>query len=169
VSAFTRIDGEGMTHAATFSPCEVYRYTLERVWQPELPRLLWVLLNPSTATEKKFDPTNTKGMNFSIAWGFGACVFVNLFAFRSPHPKVMRASPIPIGPDNDKHILEQAELAGKVVVAWGNDGRHWHRDQAVLKLLKGIPLYCMGTNQNGSPKHPLYLANKTQLIPFGVK
>ena len=35
----------------------VYRYLLWRAWDVALPRLLWVMLNPSTASEEKDDNT----------------------------------------------------------------------------------------------------------------
>lgn len=37
-----------MNLAAQFSPCRTWRYTLTRRWS-NLPLLVWLLLNPSTA------------------------------------------------------------------------------------------------------------------------
>lgn len=155
-----------MHRGATISQSGVYRYTLDRLWDETLPRICWILLNPSTADAEQDDPTNRKGIAFSKRWGFGACVFVNLFAFRSPHPKVMKKHPAPVGPLNNYHVLKEAGRADKVVVAWGRDGKHHRRDAEVLKLLKGIELWCLGTNQDGTPKHPLYLKNSTELEVF---
>lgn len=155
-----------MIRSATFSECGLYRYTLERVWDWDKPRALWVLLNPATADAEKDDPTNRKGIKFSKTWGYGSCVFTNAFAFRSPHPRVMKAQQVPVGPDNDTHILEQCELAELIVVAWGNDGRHRQREKDVLRLLEPYRLWCLGTNKNGTPKHPLYLPDDTPLQIF---
>lgn len=153
---------------AVFSPCRTYRYTLERYWDETKPRYLWVLLNPSTADAEKDDPTNVRGMNFTRTWGGGSCIFVNLFAFRSPKPKVMKAAAEPVGPENGRHILEQAELADWIVVAWGNDGVHRGRNKKVLELLEGFDLWCLGRNDKGrgEPKHPLYLAKDLRLEEF---
>ena len=36
---------------ALYSECEIYRYALTRVWDPAGRRLLYIMLNPSKATE----------------------------------------------------------------------------------------------------------------------
>lgn len=43
---------------------------------------------------------------------------------------------------------------------WTVHGAHQGRADAVLKLLG--PLMCLGANQDGSPKHPLYIAANTK-------
>ena len=82
-----------MWRNAVFSGCGTYRYTLERRWSAG-PLLLWVLLNPSTANAQVDDPTNRRGIGFSIKWGYAGCVFVNLFAVRSDH-LIERVRPLP--------------------------------------------------------------------------
>ena len=154
-----------MDRSAIFSRCGLYRYTLERRWAIG-PSLLWVLLNPSTADAKRDDPTNRRGIGFSRRWGFAACVFVNLFAFRSPDPSEMKAAGLPIGLDNDFHILDQAERADRIVVAWGTHGLHRNRDSAVLAMLSEYKLFCLGTTNEGHPRHPLYLRGNTELVAY---
>lgn len=156
-----------MIRAADFSPCMLYRYTLKRRWG-DGPMLLWVLLNPSTADAQHDDPTNRRGIAFSKAWGFGACCFVNLFAYRATRQRDLMEAGFPIGPDNDHHIYQQALNADKVVVAWGNGpagGYLEYRDTAVLALLPG-PQYCLGQTQLMQPRHPLYLRADTELRLF---
>lgn len=154
---------------AEFSPCATWRYTLIRKWDDSKPRLLFVLLNPSTADAVKDDPTNRRGIGFARRWGFGSVVFVNLFAFRTPDPKQMKAAKEPVGPENDAYILREAKLAKCIVAAWGNDGSFKSRAFDVRKLLKNFELSCLGTNMNGEPKHPLYLSNATVPGPFAPK
>lgn len=159
----TQFLSDGIIRHAEFSRCLLYRYTLERSWNPTLPTVLFILLNPSTANQYVDDPTNRRGLGFARAWGCGRCVFVNLFAFRTPKPKVMMAADDPVGPDNDMHIEFWAEKSDKIVLAWGTHGGFMDRDQAVLNLMKGFDLYCLGTTKDGHPRHPLYLAKKTKL------
>lgn len=156
--------GDQIQRSAIFSPCRTWRYTLEREWDEDLPRLMFVLLNPSTADEKHDDPTNRRGMGFAREWGYGSIVFTNLFAFRTPYPKELKKARDPIGPDNDTVIFNQACYADKVVLAWGTHGVYRERNQEVIAVLAGtFDLYCLGTTKHWHPKHPLYLKATTKL------
>lgn len=143
--------------SADFSPDRKYRYTLIREWDASKPRCLFILLNPSTADAEKDDPTNRRGINFAIQWGFGACVFCNLFAFRTPDPKVMKAEDEPVGPENDEWLLKESKKARITIAAWGIHGTHRDRNERVLELLAGRAVHCMGLTNDGHPKHILYL------------
>ncbi len=89
----------------------------------------------------------------------------------------------PVGPDNDQHIVEQAALATKIVIAWGKSGEDGpDRDKVltrraeVLQLLEGYELYRFaaeavsprkGDGGDGSPPwHPLYLPPNTPIVPY---
>ncbi|MCH8247042.1 MAG: DUF1643 domain-containing protein [Bacteroidetes bacterium] len=163
------LPGSVMKRSADFSPCWTWRYTLIREWDDSLPRLLFVLLNPSTADAEKDDPTNRKGIKFAKLWGYGAVVFVNLFAIRSPYPEKIRVVGDPIGPENNAWIRRQVLVTDDIIVAWGMHGddapRHRDRPEAVLNLLPR-PVFCMGTTKDGHPKHPLYLPHKTEMTEF---
>lgn len=117
---------------------------------------MFIGLNPSTADEVNNDPTVTRCINFSKAWGYGAFCMTNIFAYRATDPKVMKAQPEPVGPDNDKWLVEIAREAGIVIAAWGVHGEHLNRGKEVVDLLDEI--HCLGRTKKGYPKHPLYLA-----------
>lgn len=150
---------------ARYSPCERYRYLLTRVWDPAGPRALFVMLNPSTATEVQNDPTVERCERRARALDFGGFRVANIFAFRATDPRVMRAQADPVGPGNDAAILEAANWAnqmagGKIICAWGNHGAHLDRGPQVEALLRatGLPLWHFGLTQAGQPRHPLYIA-----------
>ena len=133
------------------------------MWDRELPRYLWILLNPSDADEKRDDPTNRRGMGFVRQWGGGSCVFANLNGFRTPYPKELAKAEDLVGPENDAHILAQADLAGVIVLAWGAHPMGQKRSAHVLDLLGDRELFCLGKTGEGHPRHPLYLAKTTPL------
>ena len=54
-----------MTGDAILSDDRVYRYMLERTWDCRKERVLFVMLNPSTADEKEDDPTITRCLGFA--------------------------------------------------------------------------------------------------------
>lgn len=153
-----------MKRDATFSPCRTYRYTLTREWEPLLPMLQVVGLNPSTADETTDDPTIRRCIGFARTWGCGSLVMTNLFAFVATDPDVMKRVSDPIGPENDAAIAEVASRAGRVLAAWSFHGRFRDRDVSAVRLLPN--LMCLGRTKNGLPRHPLYMRADTVPVPF---
>ena len=158
---------------AVYSPCERYRYLLTRVWDAQGPRALFVMLNPSTATEIQNDPTVERCERRARTLGFGAFRVTNIFAFRATDPKVMRAEADPVGPANDAAIVESARDwlrggADALVCAWGTHGAHLGRGPAVERLLRETrrELPVLGLTQAGHPQHPLYISYDRQPVPW---
>ena len=149
------------TSRALYSPCEGYRYRLDRRWGSG-GALCFVMLNPSTATEAANDPTIERCQRRAARMGFGALSIVNLFAWRETSPANLRRAPEPVGPETDRVILETAREAELVVAGWGVHGAHLGRDAAVRALLAGLPLTHLGLTKHGQPRHPLYVAYATE-------
>lgn len=153
------------TSTAAFSPCRRWRYDLWRRWAPG-PFLMVIGLNPSTADETQDDPTIRRCINYAKAWGFGAYCMTNLFAWRDTDPAKMKAQAEPIGRDNDATIARHAAGAGLILAAWGVHGAHLDRGAAVLELLAGHRVHCLGTTQDGNPRHPLYMPKACRPLPY---
>jgi hypothetical protein len=172
-----------MTHViggAVISPCERYRYVLWRelvrplevpgpllATEPREPhRLLFVMLNPSTADQVLPDATVTRCIGFGRREKATTIAIVNLFAFRSTDPSALRSAQEAgidiVGLDTDAHIGIEAGAAHRIVVAWGALGSRYPRRVAqVVELLRAHhagPLYAFGSTNGGQPLHPLYLA-----------
>jgi hypothetical protein len=159
-----------MEYKCVMDTKEIYRYSLSRVWNNRLPKLTFIMLNPSIADHLKSDPTLNKCLNFAIENNYGSLEIVNLFAYRSNDPKNLRTALDPIGPDNDYYIKQAIEDAGSVVLAWGGDnGRYLGRDKQVLKLISDHSLKVMCFEDYSSkkkPMHPLTLKNGFILTSF---
>jgi hypothetical protein len=153
---------------AEYSDCERYRYTLTRVWDPKGARAMFVMLNPSTATEVQNDPTVERCERRARALGFGAFRVLNIFAWRATDPRDMRAAADPVGPDNDRAIVESVPWADRIVCAWGTHGAHLGRGPQVERLLRaaGAELHHLGLSKEGHPKHPLYIGYAVQPVPW---
>ena len=150
--------------SAVFSTCRKYRYSLTRLWNSEKGYVLFIGLNPSIADEIIDDPTLKRCINFAKDWGYGGLIMVNLFAYMSTDPKELKKTEIPIGKNNNKHILKNHQKSQLTVVAWGNDGQFLERDKEVLKIIDN-PM-CLNINKSGQPAHPLYQKKDQELINF---
>lgn len=132
------------------------------------------MLNPSTADETVDDPTIRRVIGFSRAWGFGRMLVVNLFALRTTRPHDLSDSAAPVGPGNDDAISEAVSAADVLLFAWGNHGvtsnpgTGVRRDHEVLDALAGVSkaIRCLGTTNEGQPRHPLYLPALSAPVVF---
>lgn len=163
-----------MIGSATYGCDGTYRYLLTRTWDSDLPAITWVMLNPSTATASTADQTISRVVGFSSSWGYGSAEVVNLFAFRTTSPAVLRTAKDPVGPANHETVLNSAARTGKVIIAWGNHGEQANpstgapRCDEMLQMLDGVggELSCLGVTQRGQPAHPLYLRGDIRPTPI---
>ena len=161
-----------------------YRYILRREVAPLVGEGLcvWVMLNPSTATDDVDDPTIRKCAGFTKRWGDAALEVVNLYAFRSTDPRVLRGLPreVAIGPGNDTCIRQAVRRATRLVLAWGHHGSLQGRGEAVSRLIRAerqrvlrVPASacalpeCLGLTGNGQPRHPLMVAYAAERSVYG--
>ncbi|AVO37178.1 DUF1643 domain-containing protein [Pukyongiella litopenaei] len=153
---------------AVYSDCERYRYALTRTWDAAGTRAMFVMLNPSTATEVQNDPTVERCERRARALGFGAFRVTNIFAWRDTDPRAMKQAADPVGPGNDAAIADGARWADRIIAAWGSHGAHLDRGRAVEALLRatGRPLFQLGLTRDGHPRHPLYIAYARQPEPW---
>lgn len=153
---------------AHMSPCGTYRYSLLRKWHPDGGWLVVVGLNPSTADALQDDPTIRRCVHFAKRESRTGLVMLNLFALRATDPRVMRAHPEPVGPDNDAVIRALAGTTNRTIVAaWGAHGSYRNRADEVAKMVPD--LQCFGLTKGGHPRHPLYLRSDTPLVPFAPR
>ncbi len=145
---------------AVYSECEKYRYVLTVCWDDAARRLLYVMLNPSKATELANDPTIERCERRARQLGYGAFSVVNLFGLRETHPERLRRARRPVGPENEEFILSAADKADDILAAWGVHGAHRDQGGKIRELLqeRGHRLFCLGQTKQGHPRHPLYIS-----------
>jgi hypothetical protein len=162
---------DGVRGWAYFSDDMKYRYVIGRKWDDSLPRVAFVMLNPSTATERVLDPTIRRCIAYAKRWGFGSYEGLNIFALRSTDPKKLYSCVDPVGRENDMMLTnrlfstEPTETGrdcpfaiSRVIAAWGNHGRFLGRGDRVASMIREVrPLMCLDVSSKGYPKHPLYL------------
>lgn len=160
-----------MIKGAIVSECGCYRYSLTRIWDASLPRVCWIMLNPSTADGAIDDPTIRKCIGFAKKWGYGSIEVVNLFAFRATDPRDLPSNYITAnGNDNHPALAMALSRAALVVCAWG--AHHSDRTKpAWTRISRTMYRYlqapkCLGTTKEGHPRHPLYVPYSAELVDF---
>lgn len=149
-----------------------HRYTLARALPVQMlhpNRVLFVMLNPSTADDNIEDPTIRRCIDFAMRHGADAMAVANLFSLRSTDPRALKTTPDAEGdPHNLTWILEMALSATLVICAWGTHGALRGRDATVTKMLldEGVRLHALKVTKDGHPAHPLYLPKTARAVPW---
>tara|TARA_B110000116_G_C16653402_1_gene498363 strand:+ start:398 stop:874 length:477 start_codon:yes stop_codon:yes gene_type:complete len=149
---------------ALFSEDRIYRYALWRTWDENLPKALFIGLNPSTADEIQDDPTIRRCIRYSMDWGYGGYLMGNIFGYRSTDPYALKKIKDPIGNKNNFWLKKLHKQASITIAAWGNHGNLLNRGKEVETLIDD--LYCLRLTKEGNPWHPLYLPAKLEPIKF---
>ena len=159
----------GVESVAQYSDDEAHRFELTRRWGAG-PGLLFIMLNPSTATELANDPTVERCEQRARRWGYPAFIVANVFAFRATRPADLKRAADAVGPGNDAVLSTLARQAGQAICAWGLHGAHLGRGAGVEAMLRreGLALWHLGLTKGGHPRHPLYLSYDRQPEPWGA-
>jgi hypothetical protein len=162
-------DLNDVSSVAIFSTCDQYRYLLRRTWSKDGPNIVFVMLNPSTATELKNDPTVERCQR-RASERYGSFTIVNIFALRSTDPKALYVHSDPVGERNDEMIIDACRDADKVICGWGNHGILHQRGAQVMKLIRTIPktVFAFKITKSGQPQHPLYISYATDAVAIPV-
>lgn len=152
---------------ALLDPTHKHRFKLWRMWNSELPKVLFIMLNPSTASFMTNDKTISRLVKFAQNLNYGGFYVGNLYSFRTPYPEDLyrlleknRALP-----ENLQHISDMAKECKDVVFAWGNLPKTGiRRDVEIIEMFPEA--YCFDTTAFGHPKHPLYLKGNSGIWKF---
>lgn len=151
---------------AKISKCGDYRYQLWRVWDVRKSKVLFVMLNPSTADASIDDPTIRRCIGFAKSWGYGGMYVGNLFAYRSTSPKELLKVKDPVGECNNYHLGEMAEKCDLIVCAWGNAPILKKLGYNTTLNILNRPKHYIDLAKDGTPKHPLYLKSNLKPKPI---
>ena len=145
---------------AVFSNCFSFRYSITRTWNQLGSKLLYILLNPSTATEKKTDPTLRRCQRRALNLGYKQFRVCNLFAFRASNPALLNSTSNIVGVHNDEILAQSITWADDIICSWGNLGTIEDRNLTVQSFLQksGKPIYHLGLTKKQQPKHLLYIS-----------
>ncbi len=157
---------DGSEGGAIFSPCDVYRYVLWRVWDHQKPIWLYGMLNPSKATHKQGDPTIDRQIKRTRINAGGGIIVVNTGALRETDRQIAINHPDPIGPDNLFWIQAAIPMAQIHVLAHGPGAAKFGGEKLFRKAFDGIDTKALNITKDGWPGHPLYVAYSAPLLNF---
>lgn len=151
---------------AIVSSCCRYRYQLWRRWG-DGPIATVLGINPSTADAFKEDATTRKLRGFGERLGWDGYMLLNPFALKATDQRGLLDADDPVGPENDVWLARAFEASALILCAWGPAKTTAVRRlldarlRAMAPLFAGRELWCLGTSQDGSPRHPLMLPYAT--------
>ena len=164
------------------SPERRYRYWLEAKLQSaaeEDSRIcLFLMLNPNKADNNRSDETVDRCKSLAREWGCDTLWVCNLFPIRGGNSSVLPRDRMgPHEPErsgfegcvlcsgdshrglhiNDRHIMEAARKANRIVCAWGDNGGFDERSRKVVQKLVDAgyktKLHIFGETRKGQPRH----------------
>lgn len=146
---------EDVRGSAIFSRCGNYRPYLSRCWG-EGRTIMWLCMNPSSATDQLDDATSKKLTRHSRRLGYSKMFLLNVMDYRATDPRQIHLD-AERSNRNIHYITKCAALTETVVFAYGRlkDRRGW-KDYAAeaVQACRGIQPQCVLINRNGSPRHP---------------
>lgn len=156
-----------------FSKDKFFRYYLERKWNADKPKALFILMNPSKGTSLKLDNTICNIVNYCVENGYGAFRIINLFPFMATSPKDLSGN-LKLGEsENNKITINSIKLANSIYIAWGNEKKYIKRKRKVEEILtlnKGDKkIYCWQDSRNNFPKHLRIMSSKWKKIIYKNK
>ena len=162
-----------MKKSAIISDCNKYRFELHRAWDKDMKKVLFIMLNPSTACGVTNDLTTIRCMNFAKKWGYGGIMIGNIYPFRAKRPRHLRkwlndfiySDGHGATMTNRVHVEEMAQKADLIVCAWGCNYKDGTPDW-VEEL--GDLFYLELCKDNITPKHPLGNLSK-DAVPTSYK
>ena len=163
---------QGVHGDVVMSPDGRHRQIMRRWLGDRFPDryILFIGMNPSTADATVDDPTCAREWTFARREGFTGMIKCNVGDYRATDPKMLMLPGVEaVSPANIPAIREAARGAARVVLCHGKLNKALApAGREIVQTLRAdnIPLWCFGTNADGSPKHPLYLRADTPLVPF---
>ncbi len=158
---------------ADYSNCGLYRYFLQIVWNDALPVLMFVMLNPSQASQGDRDGTVTRCLNRASTRRqegeppYGGVFVTNIFPFITPDTQCLKDEDDKFGLEDNNGIIERHARhpnTAKIVCAWGANGsdnllsEHATNMKVMLNRVARDKLnFFELTPTTHQPKHPLPL------------
>lgn len=105
---------------AIFSDDSEHRYLLSKIWNKTLPQVNVITIAPSADYNVSCDLTTNLITNNLNLMGYGGFTLTNLISKIGVDVKKIKSTTKLWLPDTDKYILEAAQKADTIILAWGS-------------------------------------------------
>jgi hypothetical protein len=152
------------------------RFTLQKTWDSNKNKALFVLINPSKGTALKLDNTICNITNIAVDNDFGCFRLVNLFPYMATNPKELSGK-LDFGKEQNTIALRDSfNWADVIYIAWGTSKNHITRKREVEMLLSEFisqkPILCWKGMNGSYPRHLRIIEDNWELesyIPMFIK
>lgn len=155
--------------SAVFSDCGNYRPYLSRGWGAG-PTIMWLCMNPSSATDTCDDATSRKLTRKSRELGFGRLFLLNVMDYRATDPNALPGGQ-EVSERNLEFIWRCARKADTIVLAYGGlrkKGAWREYANNAVDACNDAAFRCVAINGDGSPRHPRRFPAEIQLKGYQV-
>lgn len=153
-----------MIKGAKISECGKYRYQLWRIWDESLPKVLFIMHNPSTADADVDDPTIRRCIAYAKEWGYGGLYVGNLSPYRATDPKDLKKlseKALMMREQNIFNLIKMKDICNLHVLAYGNPVF-----ESMVANFIGPSWHYLKRTKLKHPCHPLYLKKDLKPIKF---
>lgn len=157
--------------SAVFSEDGDYRYLLTRTWDKSKPKATVLMLNPSVADVLKMDRTIMNVMNYLIdSEEYGGLVVVNLFAYVSTDPKMLKHRDDDLEAKNNEYLDDTFDDSEIIIVAWTRDN-YKPRKREVKNKLQSYQdkIRCFEDASGTKPRHPRDLGEGWKMVTCSLE
>lgn len=171
-----------MDNRITYQPICIsednHRFALEQTGKNVL---IVIGVNPSTADEKRADPTMQRVVSFVNAFNYDGFVMLNLSSERTPNPNDLSPNLDYVFYEKNMKVISDMEKKyayADILLAFG-DGIHIRKylNDCFYSIYKIFQLHkrwlCIGgercITKSGNPRHPLYTSPKMGLYDFDIE
>ena len=113
-----------------------------------LPKVLFIMFNPSEANQKEDDQTIRRVIDFSTRWGFGGVYVGNIFSYISKNPKNIKVENPHFNDKNIKSIVKMEKDSFKTILVSGQNSVFADNSTDTLTLVAGSNM-TLTTNAGG--------------------
>ena len=136
-----------------------YRFTLSRIGNQNKEKILFIMINPSSANATNDDRTIHLLKSITSKWEkYGGFYVGNLYPHISSDPSILKSLQYPddIRIKNQIIIQEMAAKCSLIIYAWGTKGPDKKQKEPdwLKEIMMNKDIYCLGTSVKGVPKHP---------------